>query len=258
MPQELLDPPAPDTAVDRPAAHNLSTPPTTRLRRLVADRLTGQPVWLLVTQLFIGLGWGRAAVEKLISGDWWEGETLEEFLDLHAGDAIGWWQPVLDLVVEPHLIVVSLVVLGAQLLVAASLLLDRARAVGLALGMGMNLAFVASGAVNPSAFYLLAQGAIVLWAIEARPAAVAARIWTLVSVVGTALAAAGLPWIRALSPHDVVDDPGAMFATLGLLAVVGAETAGRQLREKSLGSESLGEGRGGGTLVRPGSSVRRP
>ena len=63
------------------------------VRALLDERTAGLPVWVVVTQVFLGLGWLRAAAEKLISGGWWRGEAIEAFLAEHEAQTLGWYQP---------------------------------------------------------------------------------------------------------------------------------------------------------------------
>lgn len=57
-------------------------------RRLATDRIADCPAWVLVTQLFIGFGWNRAAVEKIIDTSWWSGDALSRFLEAQSGRTV--------------------------------------------------------------------------------------------------------------------------------------------------------------------------
>ena len=50
-----------------------------RLSKLFAARFADQPAWAAVTEVFIGLGWLRAATSKIIDPSWWSGDHLAEF-----------------------------------------------------------------------------------------------------------------------------------------------------------------------------------
>ena len=123
---------------------------------------------MLVVELFLGLGWARAAGEKIIDVNWWTGDVLHEFLADHVPVTIGWYEPFLVRVVAPHVVLVAVTVVALQLFAGAALLTGRNRTAGLIIGMFLNLHVLAAGAVNPSAFYLLAQGAVLLAIAEAR------------------------------------------------------------------------------------------
>ncbi|RZV45412.1 MAG: hypothetical protein EX269_10005 [Acidimicrobiales bacterium] len=114
-------------------------------------------------QLFIGLSCLRAFTEKIASEDWWTGATIDQFLVEHNGMPLQWYQLFIDSVVAPNTSTVATVVLVAQLFAAVTLLSGRSVAEGLTVGMFLNLSFLTAGAASPSAFYLLAQGAVGLW-----------------------------------------------------------------------------------------------
>ncbi len=187
------------------------------LTNLFFARFAGQPAWAAVTEVFIGLGWLRAATSKVVDPSWWSGEYLTGFLTEHNDTTLGWYAPFVDAVIAPNAWLVALAVLILQLVVAASLLTGRARPIGLGFGVAMNLHFVAAGAVNPSAFYLLAQGALVLWLIDRWSARQTQAVLPAVAASGLAVAGFNAPFIRTLHPANVIDDPAIMFATLGAL-----------------------------------------
>ncbi len=212
------DPHSPtDTATDFSTATEPAAGAGWSAADLFTTRFAGQPAWAAVTEVFIGLGWLRAATSKIIDPSWWSGDYLVHFLADHDQATLGWYAPFVDLVVAPNAVLVALAVLVLQLVVAASLLTGRARTVGLGLGIAMNLHFVAAGAVNPSAFYLLAQGALVLWLVEAWSSRRAQATLPGVAASGLAVAGFNLPFIATLHPAEVIDDPAIMFCTLGAL-----------------------------------------
>ena len=183
------------------------------------DRLAAIPTWVLLTQLFIGLGWTRAVVEKLIDPTWWTGAHLRAFLTEHESETIGWYQPMVANVIEPAAIAVAVTVIALQALTAASLLTGRRLTVGLALGMAMNVNFIAVGAVSPSVFYLLAQGAVLLWLLERRNSLPGRAIAT-ATIIAVVLAVGSAPWIATLHPAEVIHDPALMMVTAGSLAAL--------------------------------------
>jgi len=187
------------------------------LSKLFSARFAGQPAWAAVTEVFIGLGWLRAATSKVIDPSWWSGDYLTGFLTEHSDATLGWYAPFVDAVVAPNARLVAPSVLILQLVVAASLLTGRARSIGLCFGIALNLHFVAAGAVNPSAFYLLAQGALVLWLIDRWSARQTQAMLPAIAASGLAVAGFNVPFIRTMHPANVIDDPAIMFATLGIL-----------------------------------------
>ena len=125
----------------------------------------------------------------------------------------------------PNLSVVAALVAATQLGVGAALVSGRGRLPALLVGMAMNVSFVLAGAVTPSAFYLLAQLAVILWLVEQHETKAAASAGTVVALGGLALAGSALLSISTLHPAEVVEDPALMLVFLGLLAAVGAERA---------------------------------
>lgn len=173
---------------------------------------------VLLIGVFVGLGWLRAAVEKMIDPAWWSGEALSGFLDLQTGHALLWYQPFLDNVVEPNLILIGIAVVVGQLFAGASLISGWRLSAGLAVGVFLNLNFVAAGAVSPSGFYLICQTALLLWVQHER--GVRRRSLRLLSTASFAVALLNLPFISTLDPAGVIEDPAIMLVTLGLLVAV--------------------------------------
>lgn len=62
---------------------------TNALLAPVSARLRDLPAWVVVTEVFIGLGWLRAATEKLIDPPWWAGGTISDFLADHDAITLG-------------------------------------------------------------------------------------------------------------------------------------------------------------------------
>lgn len=199
--------------------------PVTTLSTAIHDRLGSRAeagAWLLVIELFLGLGWARAAVEKVIDVDWWTGDAIQRFVAENEASALGWFAPFLSTVVVPLAVVVAAIVLALEGFVAASLLSGRRRGVGLAVGIGLNLTFLAAGAVNPSAFYLVLQGAAVIALVERTQRDLDRPLFGVELVVVTA-AAMSAPSIRTLHPAQVIEDPAIMVLTLAALTVLVVE-----------------------------------
>ena len=211
------------SARERPASPpDPAPPPSYAFGATITDvfrRRTRLGTWVFVTEVFIGLGWLRAATEKLISPAWWRGDELGSFLDTHADASLPWFRPVLA-VVDAHTVAVSLLVIVLQVM-AGTLVLGGRRA-GLAVGIALNLSFVAAGAVNPSAFYLLAQGSVALAAAEAARRPPRRRL-DAAQVAAASLAIMSLPFISTIDPAVVVDDPAVMMVMLGALTVGASE-----------------------------------
>lgn len=216
--------PIPAPASEPPAA-DASPPSAPRLKR---------PPWLIITQIFFALGWLRAVGEKVISVDWWTGETIRLFAAEHAGTTLPWFQPIMDAAVSSAPLT-ALVVLLVELAVGLGLLANRRLAMALPVAIGLNLAFVAAGAVNPSAFYLVGQGAIALWLVARRPPTPGlSRGLRLATAVAVACAAVSAPAISTLHPALVIDDPAIMFAMFAGLTALACELTHRVVFGRSL------------------------
>ncbi len=119
---------------------------------------------------------------------------INDFVTEHQDVALGWYRPFLDNIVLPTAPMIAVIVVLGPLAAGLALTSGRPHGLGIAIGMFLNLSFMAAGAVTPSAFYLLAQGALALWmaeqgpsprrsgwlrivASEEQPAAPGTRIW---------------------------------------------------------------------------------
>ena len=87
----------------------------------------------------------------------------------------------------------------------------------------MNVVFVMTGKVNPSAFYLVME-IVLLFAIadgviSVRPSTPS---WRTVAAAGLSagLAAAAVPYIRTIEPAKVIDDPAMMLTFIGFIVTV--------------------------------------
>ncbi len=86
--------------------------------------------------------------------------------------------------------------------------------------MFLNLHFMAAGAVTPSAFYLLGQGALALWACERAMSRTRARALRLAAGVAAFAVGVNIPFISTLHPAHVIEDPAVMFTFGGALAAL--------------------------------------
>ncbi|MFW2381413.1 MAG: hypothetical protein ACN4GZ_06595 [Acidimicrobiales bacterium] len=189
-------------------------------RDLGIERVAGLPAWVVLTQLFIGFGWLRAVAEKVISPQWWTGSVIEDFVVANQDSALGWYQPFLDGVVVPAAPLIALIVVVSQLVAGLSLASGRRLGLGLGLGMFLNLQFLAAGAVTPSAFYLLAQGALALWMAEQAPTFITMKRLGLAAAGAMFLAGLSIPFVSTVHPAHVIDDPAIMFVFGGTLATL--------------------------------------
>ena len=205
----------PATSSRRTTTRSLPSAPAIR------RRLAEVPAWAAVAEIFIALGWLRAGVEKIVDPSWWTGDYLSAFLAEHDGTTLDWFRPFVDVVVEPWWwAIVTLVPLAQFALAAALLLGGSARVPALAGGIGLNLVFIAAGAVNPSIFYILLQGGVLLWLVE-RDRSGRSTAWLDIAVgVAGFLGSASLFSIRTLDPAGSVDDPRLIMVTLAGLTLL--------------------------------------
>lgn len=203
----------------------------TRFAALLRTLVDDAPPWVLLLRLFFALGWLRAATEKLIDPHWWSGAGIVSFADAHDDSTLDWYAPFLDRVVATHLDTTVVAVVVLQVIAGLSLLSGRALGVGLATGLLLNFNFVAAGAVDPSAFYIVAQGALVFWLIDDRPSSASRR--ALIGGVGlvVVLGVLSTPLVRTLRPAAVIDDPAVMYLTFAGLALLTTIEAVRRHRE---------------------------
>lgn len=193
-------------------------PPTSAPERLLTaarDRLDAFPPWVLLIQAFIGLGWLRAAVEKAIDSSWWSGEYLGDFLVAQQDLALAWYEPFLNFIVAPNAVAISFIVMIAQFAIGGALLAGRRQGLALGAGMFLNLMFIAAGAVTPSVFYLLAQGAVALWLAERSRRRDLTKLYDMALLGGATLTGLSLPLTETIDPAEVIHDPAIMLATAG-------------------------------------------
>ncbi len=171
---------------------------------------------LLPLQLFLAAGWLRAGVEKVIDPSWWTGDALLRFLDEQATEMLPYFTPFSDHVVAPWAGGVAWLVALTQLAIGVCLLANRHVRAALWAGVLLNVCFTMAGRVNPSAFYLVMEAALLL--ALSRPVAV--RIAQRRALLWVILGAASLPFARTLHPAEVIDDPALMLAFVPMLVAV--------------------------------------
>jgi len=211
-------------------AHAVSLPPTVGHRTAPSDLPTRIPVnprrsqpvhrsvrtLLFPFQLFLAAGWARAAVEKLIDPTWWNGDQLQRFVDDQRPLMLPWFRVFADDVVSPLAPAVAWLVLVTQVAIAGCLIVNRNVKQALWAGIVLNVVFTMAGRVNPSAFYLVMQLAL-LFALS-RPVStqIALRRAALWSIPALAV----LPFARTVHPAHVIDDPALMLSFIAALAAI--------------------------------------
>lgn len=213
------------TAVPSTPAGNTLIGRRGRTGRLLEQRLRGHPAWVVVIELFLGLGWLRAAIAKIISPEWWRGEVIVEFATEHADLTLPWYAPVIEHVISPTVRVVAFATIALQLTIAVALLTGYRLAFGLLLAIALNVNIIVAGGVSPSIFYLIMEAALVMWLFErATPSDLARRLLQWVLVGAALVMIVSVPFIETLDPAEVIDDPGNVLATFGLCLGAGCLT----------------------------------
>ena len=194
---------------------------------------------LLPLRIFLAAGWFRAAAEKLIDADWWRGAKLREFLDVQHGAQLPYFEPIAEHVIRPFATEVAVIVVVVQLLIGLSLAFGRPLRIALWSGVVLNVVFIMMGRVNPSAFYLFMEVAL-LYGISVgtightRSRRSIRPLTTLTALL--LLAATQIPFIRTIEPAEVIDDPAMMLTFLCLAAT--ATTLLRLTRHYTISSAS--------------------
>ncbi len=180
-------------------------------------------VVLLPLRLFLAAGWLRAGAEKVIDPKWWTGAKLRSFVGAQHDAALPFFRPVMDGLIAPHAQFVAIVVVVTQLLCGLAIAIGKPLRPALRWVFFMNLVFIMTGKVNPSAFYLVME-IVLLFAIadgviSVRPSAPS---WRTVAAAGASagLAVAVVPYIRTIEPSKVIDDPAMMLTFTGFIVTV--------------------------------------
>ncbi len=171
-------------------------------------------------RLFLIAGWLRAGAEKIIEPAWWRGDTLRSFLEVQHDVALPYFHPVMEHVIAPFAVEVAAIVAVAQILIGLAILFGRPLRLALWCAVVLNVVFVLAGRVNPSAFYLVMEAALLygvsVGLLADRRSEPSTR--TLGFVVGwLALAAINVPFITTIEPAKVIEDPAMMLTFLGVV-----------------------------------------
>jgi uncharacterized membrane protein YphA (DoxX/SURF4 family) len=172
---------------------------------------------VLPLRIFLAAGWLRAAAEKLISQKWWNGGELRSFLVVQHSTALPFFRPVMDHAFAPAAIPVTMLVILGELACGIALVIGRSMRLALYTGVVMNIAFVLCGRVNPSAFYLAMEMALLFaiagGAIGRTPSRPGRHTLTFAGA-WLMLGAAFVPSIRTIQPAQVIADPAIMITFL--------------------------------------------
>jgi hypothetical protein len=204
-----------------------------------ARRQRSLAVLLLPLHLFLLAGWARAAAEKVIDPQWWSSEHLRRFLDEQRPHMLPWFGWLSDHLLTPLAPQVAITVVGMQIGIVICLATNHRVKQALVAGIVLNLCFTMAGRVNPSAFYLVMQVAMLFALSRPAPREVALRragVWA-------SLAAGMAPFARTLHPREVIDDPALMLAFLATVAAVTTVARSLPVEDMVKWVEQTGPGR---------------
>ena len=180
-------------------------------------------VALLPLRLFLAAGWLRAGAEKLIDPQWWNGNKLRAYLTTQHELALPFFRPIMDHWIAPWARVVAIVVVVTQVAIGLAIAIGKPLRLALRWGFVLNVLFIMSGTINPSAFYLIMQMVLLVaiadGVIGVRPSSPS---WRTIALAGTtaALCIAMVPYIRTVEPAKVIHDPAMMLVFIGTILTV--------------------------------------
>jgi thiosulfate dehydrogenase [quinone] large subunit len=197
---------------------------------------------LVPLRLFIGLGWLRAGVEKLITPGWYDGSELTAYIEGQlewSQEAFPFYGALMEGVFLPQATALGIAVMLAQLLFGLAILCGCLTNAALLGGMTLNVSFILAGVPDPSAFYIVIQlvllfgGAGAIAGVDAwlgrgvrHPLLVAptedspdhATMHRITAAVSAGLALAFLPFVSTLDPALVIEDPAMILVMMFLVA----------------------------------------
>ena len=218
-------------------------PALDRILRSIRGILRSENAYLLPLRFFIGIGWIRAGLEKLIEPAWLDGSALVEFLRYQlAGNLVvfPFYRSWIESIFLPGALALSWVIIAGQLLVGLAVLSGTLTNFALLWGLFMNIQFILAGQVTPSAFYVVIQiilllgnaGAVLgfdqilgrmipLRMLVARREVlmervrVEKRIFLMLMLISVAAGLLAVPFIRDFGPHSV-EDTAMILLVLGI------------------------------------------
>ncbi len=223
-----------------------------QMRSLLTRELGKDRAYLLPLRVFIGLGWLRAAVEKIIDPAWYDGTALTVFLQQQLGwsqEAFPFYGTLMETVFLPGATVLGIIVILVQLFAGLAILFGAYTNAGLLVGLVMNVNFVLAGAVDPSTFYIVIQlvlffgGAGTVLGVDAsratgthsplltaptavdRERAQHRRVYGFIAAVCLIFAVAMTPYVSTLAPATVVEDPAMILVVLALFGAGASATS---------------------------------
>lgn len=135
-----------------------------------------QAQYLLPLRLFVGLGWLRAALEKLLDSHWRDGSKLQAFFETQiAANHVPFpaYQALMEGLFSQHLVLMSWLVALGQLAAGLAIFTGTVTTAAILGAIFLNINFMLAGRVNPSAFYLMMELVLLqskagqLWGLDA-------------------------------------------------------------------------------------------
>jgi len=223
--------------------------PLKRASNWLHTQLLSDFAYLIPLRLFIGIGWVRAGLEKFMDAGWPRGTALVDFFNQHNSSSIvvfPFYRDLIQNVFAPNALALSWLIMAGQILVGAAILTGACTNFALLCGLFMNLNFILSGEVAPSAFYVVIQVVLLvtnvgyylgldrvlarkvpLGLLVALPYALR-KYWRLergiflgASAALMFLGLAVIPYIRDFTPHSV-DDPAMVLLVLAVISGLSA------------------------------------
>ncbi len=214
----------------------------------VKDYLIGEfqrdSAYLFPLRLFIGIGWVRAGLEKLIEAGWHDGSSLVAFFNQQVTGghvSFPFYQAIIQDLFATHALSLSWVIMIGQLLVGMAVLAGFFTNFALLCGLFMNFNFIFAGQVNPSAFYVVIQMALFIGNAGAiigidrflsrkipvcflvaesdgvrKLLGVERATFLTIGILSLGSALFAVPYIRDFSPHSV-DDPAMILLVLSII-----------------------------------------
>jgi len=181
--------------------------------------------YLVPLRFFIGMGWIRASLEKLLDPNWNDGVALAQFLQgkLDGGHMVfPTYRILVEQVFLPHVGVLSLIIITGQLLAGIAILFGAFTNLGLLGALFMNINFILAGQVNPSAFYVIIESVLFIANVGA--------VMGLDEVISRRIR---YPWLVA-RPHwdqDYVPMEKRSFLVLAVVSLIVALVASVHVRD---------------------------
>lgn len=208
-----------------------------RIRQIgsqTVNRYQQLPSWVLLPQLFLAAGWGRAGVAHALSRRWWTGEEILDFLATETELQVGPYHHVLTWIVEPFPALTAVVVGLTELVIAVLLAANYRVKLALVAAAFLNVQFILAGVVNPSIFYLVASLGIAIWRLEtaASPETISRLIRVCLPLgLGASLLLA--PSVRTIEPETAIEDPALVLIFLIALSATSLWWANRRTASAS-------------------------